>query len=290
MTPLRALLLVAALLAGLVAVPAQAAETTRCVFGGAVPGYRALRVELPAGSDFLTLELHGQRNVRPVVDESSWHLAEGIAVIDATTREIVAYQVLNAGTAPPVVVAETDGTQHVRQPLAGPEGPWIHSGRKAPPSLPPGTYDIVAFGTGGPRQGANAQTWGASIYLRGAHPCSSTTAGETFDFNHTHFSGGTQVYAAGVGTAEDVSLAFETDRPLVVGLIDAGFQGQEAGEVTLAYDLAGQTGSLGRETVPFVAGPGTHTFTASYRGLHPIVNVAGVALDLPALDATGGQE
>jgi hypothetical protein len=281
----RVLALAAALLAVLAAVPAQAAGTTRCVFGGSVSGYRALRIELPAGSDFLVLELHGRRNLRPITQESSWHLAEGLLVIDAASREIVAYQVLNAGTAPPVIVAEVDGGPRVREPVTAPEGPWIHSSRKLPPDLPPGTYDVVAFGTGGPSQGANAQTWGASIYLQGSHACASAVAGETFDYDHTHFAGGLQAYAAGVGVAEGISLTFETSRSLVVGLIDAGFQGADTGEVAVTYDLAGQAGTLGREIVPFVSAAGTHTFTARYRGVYPIVNVTGVALDLPGVAA-----
>src|SRR5687767_8575708 len=106
MTRRGRLLLVATAVLALVAPPAGAASETRCTFEGPVPGYRALRVELPQGSDFLVLELDGQRNPRPLNDETSWHLAEGIIVIDAATRAIVAHQVLNVGTSPPVVVAE----------------------------------------------------------------------------------------------------------------------------------------------------------------------------------------
>lgn len=286
MTRRTAIAAIVALAAVLLGVPASAADTTRCVFGGAVPGYRALRLELPGGSDFLVIELHGRRDPRPLADESGWHLAEGIMILDAATRELVAYQVLNAGAAPPVLVAETDGTQHARQGVQAPDAPWIHSGRKAPPRLAPGTYDVVAFGTGGPSSGARAQRWGASVYLRGSHACASATAGETFDYNHTHFSGGTQLYAAGIGVADGISLAFDTTRPLVVGLMDATSHGQQTGAVSLQFDLPGHSGTLQGEIAPFVSSAGTHSFTASYRGVHPLVNIAGVALDLPPGAAT----
>lgn len=278
----RCLGLAVALATLLTAAPAGAEQPeTRCTFQGPVPGFRALRIDLAADSDFLLLELHGQRSPRLLNDESSWHLAEGILVIDAATRDIVAHQVLYSGTAAPVIVAEVEGDEVTRQPVAGPEGPWVHSARKARADLPAGSYYVVAFGTGGPSEGTLAQWWGASIYLRGSHSCHSATPGETFDYDHTRFAGGTQVYAAGAGYAEDISLEFDTERPLVVGLMDAGFQGQSSGSVSLDYDMPGASGSQGRAIVPFVSRAGPHEFRASYRGVHPIIGVTGAAVDLP---------
>lgn len=280
MRPSRAALAVA-LAVALTALPAQADQaTTRCVFDGHVPGFRALRLDLPAGSDFLVLELNGQRDPRPLNDEEGWHLAEGIAVIDATNHEIVAHQVLYTGSAAPVVVADVDG-QRVRQGVAAPEGPWIHSARKARSDLPPGSYYVVAFGTGGPSGGAFGQWWGASIYVRGAHTCNTATAGETFDYDHTDFEGGTQVHVPGLGVAEDAQLEFETERPLVFGLMDAAYQGQASGSVALDYDLPDSSGTLGREIAPFVSSAGPHAFRAGYTGAYPLVGVAGVGLELP---------
>lgn len=273
--------LVVAVCASIAAADAEQ-DTTRCAFGGPVAGYRAMVLELPQGTDFLQLELTGQRSFpRALNSEDGWHLAEGIAVIDADTHEIMAHQVLYIGTAAPVVTAEVDGQQVARQPIQAGEGPWIHGSRNARPDLPPGNYYVVAFGTGGPTGGAFAQDWGGSIYLQGTHACHATAPGETFDFDHTQFSGGTQVYAAGVGIAEDVALTFDTDRPLVFGLMEAGVQGGGTGRVSLDYDMPSGAASLGRGIVPFVSSAGTHEFRASYQGVHPIVAVTGVALDLP---------
>ena len=277
----RHLLLVATAVLALVAPPAGATTETRCTFEGPVPGYRALRVDLPQGSDFLVLELDGQRNPRAFNDDTSWHLAEGILVIDADTRAIVAHQVLNVGTSPPVVVAEAEGAPTVRQGAAGPDGPWVHSARKARADLPPGTYYVVAFGIGGPTGGALAQRWGASLYVEGTHSCASAAAGEIFDYDHTDFSSGTQVHVPGAGYAENVRMAFDNDRPLAVGLMDAGFQGEGAGSVALDYDFPAADGQLGRRIVPFVSQAGRHAFSASYQGVHPIVAVSGVTLNVP---------
>lgn len=279
----RRLLPALALVAATAVAPASAQTATRCTFDGPVPGYRAMRVELPQGSDFLTLELQGTRTPRPVNDDSGWHLAEGIFVVDAVTRELVAHQVSYAGTSPPVVLVEADGEMVARQSVIAPEGPWIHGSREAATELAPGTYDIVAFGAGGPTSGALAQWWGASVYLEGAHACSASAAGEVFDHDQTDFDGGTQVHAPGVGVGEDLGLSFTTARPLVVGLLDAGFQGQSSGEVSLDYKTPAGSGQLGRGIVPFVSTAGTHEFKTSYRGVHPIVGVAGVAVELPAV-------
>jgi hypothetical protein len=272
------------LLLALVGVPAAADEapSTRCTFAGTAPGFRAMLVELTAPSDVLILQLHGQRRSRPLNDESGWHLAEGIAVIHADSRDLVAHQLRYSGTIAPSVVAEAGG-HRVSQGIVAPEGPWTHSSRDIPPRLAAGRYWVVAFGTGGPSTGALAQQWSASISLRGVHACHAHAAGETFDFDHRHFTGGTQVYAAGVGAAESSTLGFSTERPLVFGLMSARAQGSSVSTAELAFSLpAGTDGRVQGSLVPFVSTAGEHTFTTAYRGLHPIVAVTGAALELPA--------
>lgn len=276
------LALVALLLSALATVGADADPTTTCAFGGPVSGFGAMTVDLPEGTDLLQLSLAGRRSAtRPPNTGDGWHLAEGIAVIDAASHEIMAYQVLYVGTAAPVVAVESDGQTVVNESVTGPEGPWIHSTRNVRPDLPPGSYHVVAFGTGGPESGLYAQKWGASIYLAGSHRCHGGAAGETFDFDQTAFRGGTQVYAAGVGMGEGLGLEFETDRPLVFGLMDAGVQGGDSGQARLDYATPGGSGTLERQIVPFVSTAGSHRFAASYQGVHPIVAVTGVALEIP---------
>jgi hypothetical protein len=277
------LALVLALVTGLAGAPAQADEaTTRCTFQGATPGFRAMVVELERPSDFLLLQLHGQRRSRLVNDDQGWHLAEGIAVIDAATREIVAHQLRYSGTVAPAVVAEVDGETAVRAGAVAPEGPWTHTTRDVPPRLAAGTYWVVAFGTGGSSAGALPQQWSATVSLRGSHSCQATAPGRTFDYDQRHFTGGTQVYAAGAGTAEGTSLAVDLDRPLVFGLMSARSQVSAASTSSLDYTLPGEdAGRLDGAMRPFVSSAGTHAFHAAYRGVHPIVAVTGAALELP---------
>lgn len=282
---LLALLLPGTALSGAAGAAGDGPVSTRCEFDGPVPSHRALRVDLPEGSDFLTLELRGTRNAQAAGDEASWHLAEGIAVIDAATRRLVAHQVLNSGTAPPVVVAERDGTTVVRQGVVGPDGPWVHGARQAVTGLAPGSYWVVAFGAGGPATGARAQRWGASVHVEGVHTCTTPVAGEVFDHDHTDFRGGTQVHVPGAGYAEDVTLEMATERPLVFGFVDAATQGQETGEVAVGYATPSATGTLSRGITPFVSTAGPHRWTASYRGAYPVVSVTGIALALPTSSA-----
>ena len=90
--------------------PAQAA--TDCGFGGPTPGWHAIRLDLPEGTSFLTLELGGRRadNVaRPASDDNNWHLAQGIFVVNVNTRELEAYRIDSQGMAPRKVMMPSKG-------------------------------------------------------------------------------------------------------------------------------------------------------------------------------------
>jgi hypothetical protein len=266
-----------------VTAPAQA--NTECVFGGPTPGYRAVLLDLPSGSDFLTLELSGTRAIRPVSEDDNWHLAQGIIVANADSvvagvPRIEAYRVESAGMWPRKAIARTAGIDLAEQTVPTPEVPYVHESAQLREGLPAGSYLIFAFGTdGGPA--LPDEWWTAGIQVEGAHTC--TPLGdlgneETFDYDHTDFSGGTQVYAPGIGHATNVSLAFTTGSEIVVGLMDAETQGRPASSVELSYALPSTTGAISQQLVPFLSFGGDYAFSARYSGWSPLVLIAGVGI------------
>lgn len=276
----RSVALLAALLSLCTFAPAQAAE---CSFGGPTPGWHALKLNLPEGSSFLTLELGGARSSivgRPVQDDNNWHLAQGIFVVNAQTRALEAYRIDSQGMAPRRIVARHDGQTFVEQNAPAPDVRYEHHASKLRPGLPPGQYYVIAFGTDGGRMLPN-EWWSAGLQVQGTHSCAVIGAGETFDFDHTDFSGGSQVALPGAGRGEGLARAYNTQRGIVVGLMEAQTQARAVGSATLEYATPTATGRLSQQIVPFVSSAGAYSFSASYQGYYPTVLVAGVALDLP---------
>lgn len=271
-------LIIGLLAAGTAVAPARA-EVTTCVFGGPAPGHRAVRLDLPEGSDAFVLRLTGERGPRLVNDgdDSEWHLAQGVLVVDVDTFELAGYQVDYVGTGPPRVALTTDG-QAARQGVPAPEGPFRHGARFAPPTLDPGSYYVVGFGTTGTDGGP--QWWGGSVTVSPEVSCLPVGEGETFDLDQTRFEGGEQVHVPGAGVAEGIAASFSTDRTLVVGLIDAAVQGG-VGSVEVDYEMPTASGTMGRGIAPFVSTGGTYRFEARYAGAYPLVAVAGAEVTLP---------
>jgi len=260
------------------ALPASA-SVTECHFGGPTPGWRAVTLDLPQGSDFLGIELRGTRATRPVRDGSSWHLAQGIYVIDAETLEVIAFRIISAGSDPRRVRVIADGTTVADQAVTSPEAQLIHAEKKLVPDLPPGTYHVVAFGTDGGRALPN-EWWSADLRVGGSHSCAAVGSGEVFDYSHADFEGGTQINAGPVSYADGSTFSFTSERSLVVGLLDAAVQGEGEAELDFLMPNA-VTGTLEDELEPFVSTIGTHDFTARFAGPYGMVSIAGVALDLP---------
>lgn len=273
----RRVLVLATLLATLSStLGARAAAITTCVFGGPTPGYSAARLELPEGTDFVSIEKHGGRPGRFAGPES-WHLAQGMLIIDAATLDIVSFRVESVGSAPRAVVVDVDGTRVARQEHPGPDGPFYHQAAHPRPGLAPGTYFLVGFGSDGGRAFPN-DWWGADVRVGGSHRCTPVGTGEVFDFDQTHFDGGTHAYAGPVGHAEGITLSWETPRQLVVGLMDAAVQA--VGEAELDYSMPSASGTIEDEIEPFVSLGGRLDFEARYAGPYPLMLIAGVALDL----------
>jgi hypothetical protein len=257
---------------------AVARADTSCSMGGPVSGYRALRISLPHGASYADLRFTSSRPTYVAGDRSSWHLAQGVALIDARTRNIITFRVGSWGSSPRRVVIRQNGTDLVRQDVAGPDSPFVHASSTPVQGLLPGTYYAIGFGTDGDRRLPNP-LWGAEIKLGADATCISVGTGGVFDYDQTQFAAGTQVSAWGPGFAQQITKSFTSRRQIVFGLMDIAVQG--AGSDQLSYSLPGQrTGTLSNRIVPFVAGPGRFTFRASFTGLFPLALVSGVVLDL----------
>lgn len=255
---------------------ARADEITTCVFGSPTPGYRVIKLELPEGTNFLSIEPHGARSTRVTGDES-WHLAHGLIVVNAETLAMEAYRVEAIGSSPRAVVVAADGTAVARQGHPAPDGPFYHTTARPRSGLPAGTYYAIGFGSDGSATQPN-EWWGADLRLAGRHRCTTLGAGEVFDIDHTEFRGGTHAYAHAAGIGEDLTYEHTTSRRLVVGFIDAAVQ--LAGEAEVTYSMPSGSGTINDEIVPFASLGGPLKFDASYSGLYPTILVAGVALDI----------
>lgn len=274
------------IMSSLAAVGARADEVTVCPMGGPTPGYRAIKFTMPEGSAFLGLEPHGGRATRPLSDDTNWHLASGVFIVNAATREIEAYRVESTGTAPRALVVSSDGTDVVRQATTTPDGPFYHTALKPRSGLRAGTYYAIGFGSDGGTRTPN-EWWSYDVRVSGKHACTSIGSGTVFDVDNTEFTGGTQIYAGGIGSAEDItySMTQPENIDVVVGLMDAAVQGSEVGGgeggAELSYAMPASTGSVEDEIVPFSSTAGAHQFTGEFQGAFPMLLVAGVALDLP---------
>jgi len=266
------------LLGGIVA-PVTARADTTCAFGGPSPGFKAVRVDLPKGSDFLNIRFTTARPQRPVGDRSNWHLVQGAAVIDIATGKLVASRVGAWGMSTRRATVEADGVAPGSQSFTGPDAPFEHTLYTRIPNLPAGSYYVIVFGADGDKKTPN-EWWGADVSVAGEQRCTALGDGSTFDFDQSDFTGGTQVNVFGPGYAEGVSKSFTTTRRMVFGVLDA--QTELVGNAALDYTLPdGTIGHVSEQIVPFVSTGGTFNFRATYQGVFPIVTVTGVALDLP---------
>ena len=266
-------------IAGAAANPARAADTD-CAFGGPTPGWQAIKLSLPAGTPFLTLELGGTRTVRPIYEDHNWHLAEGIIVINAATRAIEAFRIESAGMAPRRAVVRSEDTEVMAQAIPALDVPYEHHTHRLRDGLPPGEYYVVAFGVDGGPTLPN-EWWRAGVQVAGQHPCTRIGTGATFDIDHTDFNGGgSQVYVPGAGVAQTITHSFSTERGFVVGLMDSQTQIKDASNAQLDYDFPTGSGTVAQDMVPFVSSAGEHRFEASFVGAYPVIAVAGVAIDL----------
>lgn len=272
------------LAAALSAVQPASADTI-CTLGSPTPGFKVIRLDLPQGSDYIGIELNGARATRPVDDGSSWHFARGIMVF-TEDLDLVTYRISNSGSTPKTYTVAADD-QRVQQTALGVDGPFVHNASSLVPRLAPGVYYAVAFGVDGSRNTPN-EYWSADVRVQGAVPCTSAAVGETFDLNHTDSEEGTQVYAPGIGVAEDGELLLESSRQVSIGLIDCSVQftvetddDEGVGEAGCDVELSnGATMSVEDSIVPFLTGPGASEIDFEFAGVAPVIAVSGASFTL----------
>ncbi len=274
------------IMCSVVGAAARATEVTTCSMGGPTPGYRAMRFELPQGSSFLGLEPYGTRPFRPVSNNTNWHLASGVYIVNAATKAIEAYRVESTGSAPRAIVVGLEGGETTKVSTTTPDGPFYHTASKPRAGLAPGTYYAIGFGTDGGTATPN-EWWSYDVRIEGEHKCTSIGDGVVFDVDNTEFTGGTQIFAGAVGSAEEIkhTMPLPDNIDLVVGLMDAAVQGSEIGGgeggAELEYAMPSGDGVVEDAIIPFSSWSGAHDFEGSFQGAFPMLLVAGVALDLP---------
>ena len=257
---------------------AHADQGTDCSFGGPTPGWRALKLDLPQGSTFLTLELGSTRVQRGLSGQDDWHLASGIVVVEAQTLALEAFRVSSKGMAPRRAVVDASG-ERVVQDVTAPDVPYEHGASGFRNGLPAGSYYVIAFGSDGGPANPN-EWWSAGIQVSATVPCTPVGDGGVFDFDQTDFDG-TQVYAPGAGYADSITMQTTMTRQVVVGLMDAETQGRVASNISLDYTTPMAAGTVSQKLIPFVSTAGAHSFTASYTGEYPVINITGASVDFP---------
>jgi hypothetical protein len=256
---------------------ARADATTRCSFGGPAGTSRVLRLDLPTGSDFLTMSLTATRTTRPTGTTDSWHLAAGAFVIDEATQQIVSFRISNDGTATRRTVVENDGDRVVDQAAPGPDAPFRHEALAPVPGLAPGSYLVAAFGTDGSANIPN-DPWGGFVEVSGTHTCALLPAGTIVDVNQNDFHGGTQISTTGAAYVQGAALARSLSGDLVVGLMDAS--AEATGDATLDYAMPGGAGRVRDSIEPFAAAGGDYSFVARTSGVAPIISIAALQIAL----------
>ena len=272
----RALAVGVLALVGLTTVPSRAADaTTRCAFGGPTAGSRVFHLDLAQAADSLTMQLTAARKTTAPTGPENSHLAQGVFVLDASTKDPVAWLVRNEGTNPRRVVVDSGTADPTAVAAPGVDTPFVHEGAHRVPGLEPGSYLIVAFGSDGSPEAPNAQ-WGGEVVLSGSHVCEPVSSGQPFDVNHTDFTGGTQVSAPGVAAVDGASYSQDLDSSLVVGFIDASVQGP--GDARVDYEHPDASGEVADAIAPFVSTRGTYRWTAALHGV-AVASVVGLGVN-----------
>jgi hypothetical protein len=261
-------------LLALLAMPAGARADSECAAGAPGPGYKIMRLDLPEGSSFLTLQLRTVRQTRPNDGANSWHLAAGVFILNANGMAIEAYKIQNVGAAPRRTVVRYDGQTFVDAETPGPDVSLSHQKQRQREGLAPGVYYAVAFASDGGAPQPN-DWWVADIAFSGSHHCTQVGSGDIVDLDQTEFGGGTQVYAPGAGHAEGIGLSYDTARPYMVGFMDARVEGH--GTASLTYATPSASGTVTDDIVPFVTTGGAMRYGASYSGTYPLVTIQALA-------------
>jgi hypothetical protein len=223
-----------------------------------------VRIDLPHGASDVTL-----RTLQSA--PTGTRLTEGVFLVEARTRRLVAFQVHTDGLSPVATTVRVGGQTLVSSPYEGPALPIARRAGTPVPGLRPGSYVLAGFGTGtSPR----AQ-WGAELSLGGRHRCVVLGQGTVFSTDASRSAGGTAVTTPAVSVVDGGVLQWRTDRQLVVGVMQAT---QElAGSASLDYRTPTATGTVTDGLVPFVSTAGRYHWVVRTTAPLAGIAVAGAA-------------
>ena len=284
---LRRLLAAAVVASGAVgAAPSEASPeaASTCSVAGPANSASVERVVLPRGAPSLAMRITTSSALSPsdpslLGGRKSWHLATEIALLRATDGAVVAYRMLQKGSAPRRLAASAGG-RDVRADLLGPGLPFKHSGGYVPDYLPAGSYLLVAWGSDGDPALPNPG-WSAEVTFGTATPClPSRVRASVFDLDQSAFHGGTQLSAVGPGVGSGTAATLAVTKSWVVGMVDA--QTQLAGRVRVKVTTPHRKVTTVENALrPFAGRHGRYLLQADWTGAVPLVLVAGVAFDAP---------
>jgi hypothetical protein len=235
-----------------------------CALGGPTPGARTIRLDLPHGSDGVSLRL------RPP-SQTGRRLVEGAFLLAARTHRLIAFVVAVNGARPERTIVRIGG-RSVVDASGGVVAPFGRGEAAIVPDLRKGSYDLVGFGSGA------ATDWGAELDVDGPHTCAVVGSGRVFSRDASESSSGTTVDTTGVAVVDDAPMSLRTTRPLVVGVMQATHE--FAGHARLAYRTPTSHGTVTDDIAPLLSTAGTYHWTASARAAIPVLAVAGAAVSL----------
>lgn len=256
---------------------------------GDLTGYRSFHV-FQTEAPFTTKEGHA--------------LAYGFFLINATTGQLLNWDVELGGAGAPGAIVKVNGTPYYedkedkQSPATAASG--MHGGRNAivGGTLPGGTYYAVAFVRGAPQGflGPSSDWW---VQFNVGLICTPVAAdGEILRYNQTDFTGPTHIYAgiADVGTGTNLTLDYDVPatRNTVLGSLFAGVdnarnkQSVDIGSINLRYWTPTESGAVGSapgtandDPIPFFSTDGHYHYRLDYFGLEPLADISFLQVDLP---------
>jgi hypothetical protein len=246
---------------------AAAAPISSCALGGPTPGVRALRLDLPAGTDGMSLR------VRPP-SQVGRRLVEGVFLLSARAHRLIAFDIAVDGASSDRTVVRAGGTSVVNTRQTGPAAPFGRHAGAVVPDLEPGSYYLVGFGSG------SATQWGAELEVNAPHTCMVVGGGGVFTRDASRSTSPTAADATGAAVVSAAPLSLRTSQPLVVGVMQATHE--LAGHARLDYRTPTTHGTVTDSIAPFVSTAGRYRWSATATAAFPVLAVAGAVVNLRA--------
>jgi len=245
---------------------AVASESSRCSLGGPTPAMRAIRVDLPHGSNGMSLQVRAP-------SQAGRRLVEG-AFLLSEQRRIIAFALTTDGVQPHRTTVRVGGADVVNTPDSGVAAPFGRTASAIVPDLKAGRYYLVGFGVG------SATQWGADLQIVGAHVCAVLDGGETFDIDASQSAAHTLVDSSVATTATSAAFSWHTSHNFVVGVVQATHE--LVGHARIDCRTPTGRGSVIDTVEPFVSSAGAYRWIATATAALPVLDVAGAAISLPS--------